>query len=122
MDGLVALKKAKTYVEESMIGIGAIKGQKGDPGKDGENAPTITSINVNENNVLSATLSDGTTLTGGTIKTLQGEKGKDGISVPKGGISGQVLVKKSENDYDTEWKDASVGDDSNKYTMIQGTL
>ena len=31
------------------------------------------------------------------------------ISIPKGGITGQILTKKSNTDYDTEWKDASGG-------------
>ena len=31
-------------------------------------------------------------------------------SIPAGGTTGQVLAKKSETDYDTEWKDASAGD------------
>lgn len=119
MNGIVALKKAKTYVDETLQGNGGLKGNKGDPGKD---APTITTVNVDENNVLLTTLSDGTTLTGGTIKTIQGEKGKDGISVPKGGLTGQILVKKSKNDYDTEWKDISVSGDSDIYTMVQGIL
>ena len=30
-------------------------------------------------------------------------------SIPAGGTTGQVLAKKSETDYDTEWKDASAG-------------
>ncbi len=118
---IVDVAIAKTYTKKSLQGAGAIKGQKGDPGKDGKDAPTITNVDVDENNVLSTTLSDGTTLTAGSIKTVQGEKGKDGISVPKGGHPGQILVKKSENDYDTEWKDISVSD-SNKYTIIQGVL
>lgn len=122
MNGIVALKKAKTYVDETLQGNGGLKGNKGDPGKDGKDAPTITSVDVNENNVLLTTLSDGTTLNGGMIKTIKGEKGDDGISVPKGGQTGQILVKKSENDYDTEWKDISVSGDSNQYTMVQGIL
>lgn len=113
------LVAAKKYTKESLAGAGAVKGDKGDPGKD---APTITDIKVDESNVLSVKLSDGQTLSAGTIKTLQGEKGNDGISVPKGGTTGQVLVKKSENDYDTEWEDVSVSEYSNKYTMIQGIL
>lgn len=122
------LAAAKSYVKKSMQGAGAVKGEKGDPGKDGKDAPTILNINVDENNILTTILSDGTTLTGGTIKTLQGEKGKDGkdgISVPKGGQSGQVLVKKSEADYDTEWMDFSNSpSDGNigNYTTIQGVL
>lgn len=110
---------AKNNTKKSLLGGGAIQGQ---PGKDGKDAPTITTVNVDENNVLSTTLSDGTILSGGTIKTIQGERGKDGISVPKGGQIGQILVKKSENDYDTEWKDISVSGDSDIYTMVQGIL
>lgn len=122
MNGIVALKKAKTYVDETLQGNGGLKGNKGDPGKDGKDAPTITKVDVDENNIVTITLSDGTILTGGIIKTIQGEKGNDGISVPKGGQTGQILVKKSENDYDTEWKDISVSSDSDIYTMVQGIL
>ena len=32
-----------------------------------------------------------------------GAKGADGIGVPSGGSAGQVLAKKSDTDYDTEW-------------------
>lgn len=70
------LAAAKSYVRESMSGAGAVKGQKGDPGKD---APKITNIGIDESNVLSVTLSDGNALTGGTIKTVSGKDGIDGI-------------------------------------------
>lgn len=36
-------------------------------------------------------------------------KGKDGVGVPTGGTTGQVLKKKSGTDYDTEWGDAGSG-------------
>lgn len=42
-------------------------------------------------------------------------KGRDGVGVPLGGIKGQVLVKKSDTDYDTEWKDNLI---VNKYKQI----
>lgn len=35
MNGASALKQAKNYVDKSLQGIGALKGQKGDPGRDG---------------------------------------------------------------------------------------
>lgn len=35
MDGIIALKKAKEYVEESLSGVGALKGDKGDKGEQG---------------------------------------------------------------------------------------
>jgi hypothetical protein len=44
----------------------------------------------------------------GVSKTVdtKGEKGDAGAGVAQGGSTGQVLVKKSNTDYDTEWKDA----------------
>ena len=36
-------------------------------------------------------------------------KGADGQGVPKGGVAGQILAKKTDNDYDTEWIDAPSG-------------
>ncbi len=77
------LAVTKSYVKKSLEGVGALKGQKGDPGKDGKDAPTISSISIDETNVLSTTLSDGTTLSGGTIKTIVGKdgiNGQDGIT------------------------------------------
>lgn len=32
-----------------------------------------------------------------------GADGRDGLGVPSGGTDGQVLIKKSVTDYDTEW-------------------
>lgn len=74
------LAAAKKNTKASLEGAGAIKGQKGDPGKDGKDAPTIISTDVDENNVLLITLSDGTTLNGGTIKTVSGADGVDGAN------------------------------------------
>lgn len=39
------------------------------------------------------------------IQGIQGERGLDGLGVPAGGATGQVLAKKSGNDNDTEWVD-----------------
>lgn len=36
---------------------------------------------------------------------IDGKDGKDGVGVPSGGAAGQVLAKKSDDDYDTEWID-----------------
>ncbi len=35
---------------------------------------------------------------------LRGPKGDPGVGVPPGGAAGQMLVKKSGSDYDTEWR------------------
>ena len=39
----------------------------------------------------------------------KGDTGDAGQGVPTGGTTGQVLVKRSETDYDTEWQDAPTG-------------
>lgn len=39
----------------------------------------------------------------------QGPKGDPGVGVPAGGTTGQVLTKKSDTDYDTEWKNQQGG-------------
>lgn len=41
---------------------------------------------------------------------IKGPKGNDGVGVPSGGISDQVLSKKSNTNYDTEWKTLSKSD------------
>lgn len=45
-----------------------------------------------------------------TFTVTNGKDGKDGVGVPSGGSKGQMLVKKSGADFDTEWKDAQGGD------------
>lgn len=39
------------------------------------------------------------------VPSIQGEKGDPGQGVPDGGSTGQVLVKHSNADQDTEWVD-----------------
>ena len=43
----------------------------------------------------------------------QGPKGDAGVGVPAGGTTGQVLAKKSNNDYDSEWVNPSGGSSIN---------
>lgn len=40
------------------------------------------------------------------IQGIQGEKGNDGLGVPSGGSTGQILVKNSNADNDTKWADS----------------
>lgn len=51
-----------------------------------------------------------------------GIDGKDGVGIPKGGNPGQVLMKKNDDDYSTEWTDVSICGGTINYTMIQGIL
>lgn len=77
------------------------KGDKGEKGSQGETGPKGEQGNQGN----------------------QGPKGDDGVGVPAGGTEGQVLMKKSNTDYDTEWKDASSGDEktSNKVTSLSSS-
>lgn len=43
------------------------------------------------------------TITSNDFGLLKGEKGDDGLGVPNGGATGQILAKKSDSDNDTEW-------------------
>lgn len=45
---------------------------------------------------------------------------EDGVGVPSGGATNQVLVKKSDDDFDTEWADAGGGVDINGFSFIDG--
>lgn len=40
----------------------------------------------------------------------KGDDGADGVGVPTGGTTGQVLIKKSNSDYDTEWEDGVLNE------------
>ena len=62
---------------QDLYAMGALKGERGKDGRDG---------------------TDGT-------DGVDGVDGKDGVGVPSGGVTGQVLAKKSDDDYDTEWID-----------------
>lgn len=48
-----------------------------------------------------------------------GEKGDNGVGVPTGGTTGQVLKKNSNSDYDTVWANESSG--AGVRTYIQDT-
>lgn len=48
----------------------------------------------------------------------KGDSGNPGEGVAAGGLTGQVLAKKSDKDYDTEWVDPGSGSDVN---VVQGT-
>ncbi len=61
-------------------------------------------------NKTTITLTDKT----GTTKTVEVLDGENGEGISEGGTTGQILKKKSNEDYDTEWKDNTYDDVSNK--------
>lgn len=105
----LSLAKAYTnnYVAESLEGAGALKGDpgksayeidvsngftgtevewleslKGEKGDDGQDGIYVTSMNISEDNKVTALLSNGNTLQVGTLNTVKGDKGDSG-AVPR---------------------------------------
>ena len=113
----------KSFVEETMVGSGAIKGDpgengksayeiavlngfegtesdwlesiKGAPGKDGADGIYVTSMSVSEDNRVTALLSNGNTLHVGTFNTIKGDKGDAGAVPRIDDNTGRWLDRKS---------------------------
>ena len=74
-----------------------IKGPAGDDGVSPE--VTVTSITGGH----TVTITDADHPSGQSFNVMDGQTGPAGQGVPSGGTTGQVLKKKSNTDYDTEW-------------------
>lgn len=90
------------------------KGEKGDPGDIGPTGPSgengITPQLKIENGRWMLSMNKGQTWEDiGQATGNPGQNGTDGVGVVPGGTTGQALVKKSNADYDTEWKTISGG-------------
>lgn len=86
-------------------GAQGIPGKDGSPGKDGQDGVHCT--HRWDGTTLFVTSASGTSAADLKGEAgAQGNPGEAGVGVPSGGGAGQILVKKSEQDYDTEWQDA----------------
>lgn len=90
------------------------KGEKGDPGDIGPTGPSgengITPQLKIENGRWMLSMNEGQTWEDiGQATGNPGQNGTDGVGVVPGGTTGQALIKKSNADYDTEWKTISGG-------------
>ena len=109
-----------------------IKGPKGPAGEDGKTGPagtdgkaasirvgevqtgesgsqaSVTNVGTENAAVLNFIIPKGDKGDTGNIGP-QGQPGAAGVGVPTGGTTGQVLTKKSNTDYDTEWTDVQSG-------------
>jgi hypothetical protein len=96
-------------------GLNGIDGSTGKDGKDGDDGISVVDAKVDFDDTLVLTLSSGKEINVGEVKGEKGENGRDGntgangIGVPTGGTSGQVLAKNSSADYDTHWVTSSGG-------------
>lgn len=90
------------------------KGQKGDKGDIGPIGPSGTDgitpqLKIEDGRWLLSMDKGQTWQDIGQATGDPGKNGTDGIGVIPGGTTGQALVKKSDADYDTEWKTISEG-------------
>ena len=96
-----------TYMNTS--GIKGEKGDKGDQGEQGIQGPKGDTGEQGEQGIQGIQGIQGEQGEQGPIGPAgdKGDKGDPGEGVPEGGTAGQVLKKKSNTDYDTEWGEAA---------------
>lgn len=99
-----ALAASMKYTEDTIIGQGAIKGDKGDPGPQGPKGDKGDKGDTGETGAQGPQGEQGE-------KGDKGDKGDTGTGLPTGGTAGQVLMKKTGTDYDTEWGTPAGGGD-----------
>jgi len=82
-------------------------GAQGLPGEPGF-SPVVSVEPITGGNRVTITDADGDT-TFDVMNGAQGEQGEPGEGVPTGGVTGQVLKKRTNTDYDTYWANESGG-------------
>ena len=85
--------------ETGVLSIGVPVGNNGDPGV----SPTVTVTDITGGHRITITDADGP-------HSFDVMNGPDGVGIPTGGTTGQVLSKASGTDYDTEWTTPRGGD------------
>lgn len=88
--------------------LAALTGPEGPTGKTGETGAPFTYDMFTEAQLESLRGPQGIQGKQG-IQGEIGPAGKDGVGIPTGGTTGQILTKASAADYDTKWADAASG-------------
>lgn len=88
-------KRLADSVETALENVDGTGGGPGTPGKDGVDGKSAYELAVEEGFI-------------GTepewLESLQGADGADGAGLAEGGLANQILVKSTDNDFETEWK------------------
>jgi len=109
-------------------GRDGIDGSTGKDGKDGDDGISVVDAKVDFDDTLVLTLSNGKEINVGEVKGEKGDNGRDGntgangIGVPTGGTSGQVLAKNSSADYDTHWVTGGGGGGIDSIASADGSV
>lgn len=91
---------------DGMPGKPGRDGSNGADGMDGKDGISFVDAKIDFDGTLVITLSDGNEVDLGVVVGENGKDGRDGVNglgIAPGGTTGQVLRKKSNNDFDTEW-------------------
>ena len=108
---------AYMYYENAWVNIGAVgKGVKGDQGF----SPIVTVTPITGGHQISITDEEDTD-TFDVMDGADGAPGQDGVGVPSGGTTGQVLKKASGTDYDTEWATDNTAAPATATPLMDGT-
>lgn len=105
-EGVISWTNDGNKQNPSPVNIKGPAGQDGAPGADGY-SPTASVSKSGSTATITITDKNGTT----TAQISDGQNGQDGQQgpagpgLPSGGTQGQIVVKKSGTDYDTEWSD-----------------
>lgn len=90
-----------TYTDGTSYTTPSLRGAPGDPGTPGI-SPTVTVTDITGGHRITITDADG-------AHSFDVPNGEDGVGIPTGGTTGQVLSKASGTDYDTEWTTPEPG-------------
>ena len=112
-------KSADAYVDTTTLARGpqGIQGEKGETGA----VPQFGVVNVTtgeEGTEASASVTGPAENPVLNMNIPQGETGEMGPGVQAGGTTGQILVKKSDADFDTEWKTVDTANPP-EYTIVK---
>lgn len=116
-----------SYDNQTWTDMGRVVGAKGQDGATGAKivSQNLVMIDSNGGYVYKQKFDDGTET---TFTAPKGEKGNAGVGIAVGGTTGQFLVKKSEEDYNTEWKSISYVEEEDYernilslYSIVEGS-
>ena len=104
VDGYWAMWNGTDYVPTAQ----RAQGEPGTPGADGDDgvSPEVTIGSITGGH--SVIITDRDHPDGQTFNVMDGDQGDPGPGVPAGGVPGQLLAKKTVDDYDGEWVDPTA--------------
>jgi len=125
---ITTLAASKKYTDSVALGQGAVQGPPGIPGQNGQNGANgqdgKSAYEIAVDNGFIGTEAQWLV----SLEGAPGQNGQNGVDrdngegVPEGGTTGQILSKKSDTDYDTEWVDPPTGGGSGGYNPPQGGI